>query len=1275
MLSQTSPFGRVSRYRYDDTGLTVFSDAGGVVQAMRHDRFGNLTAMIDVDGSAMRLDYDDARRVIQVVERDGATWRYRYDGDDLVERVDPDGLSQRWAWDDRHRLVEAVDRAGAATRYQYDTEHRAPSRVVGPDGSVISQRLDERGLPVEIVDADGVVNMLRWDSDGQLAAIVDAFGESTTFDRDAGGALDRITPPWGAPTVLGYDDAGRLVRTERGDAVWEYGYTAAGRVCRGVEPGEVAWTATFGANGAVEALTDAAGATATFRYDAVGNVTAVVAPDGAVYRHVHDEVGRLVASIEPSGATTATVHDRRGRAIELTDPRGSVWRRRIDALGRTVASTGPDGAETTFTYHPDGHLASTTAVDGRSWRRELDTAGRPVATIDPAGGRSVIDYTPAGRVRSRTSPAGRREEFEYDVAGRLSAVVGIDGVRRSIGRDPRGWATSVLEHDAGGVRRIEHRWDDGGRLVAVTAQGDAGRQDWTFRRDPAGRVVEAVDPTGVATRYDWDRRGLLAAATDPAGLTTRYHHDDRGRLVELEAPGRRVHRLSYGLDGHVESLTDPAGATTRYLRDAAGMLTGLRHGDGAGWDRRLDPAGRETERAGSDGTVTGRYSYDVAGRLVGASVPDSGVAIGFLWDDNDRVEQIVAGNGVRRVERDADGWVTATVDPDGIRTEHRADGGDALRDRAGRLTIGVDGTVFRYDDVGRIAEIAPSDEPSTTYSYDADGLVATEDGPDGVRRFEYDPAGRVVTMEIDGRGTTRYAYDVCGRRVGEDRPDGTAVVYRWDVLGRLERIERLDAEGVVVGEVGVAYDALDRPVVVDGRSVAYDAVSLLPDGEAWLPGGDRPFGATPAGDVWLIGARVLDPDTHQFLSSDPLLPVPGSHGAASGYTYCWNDPINWVDPTGMRPLSTEEFAAVMSAAEQTALGKAWDAVVDDPWGTLAMVGVTALGVGLCATGVGTAVGAGILIGVGASAGIGLATGTFSPRMVAVNGVVGGLSAGVGGAVTTTSWQGAVALGASTGAGETVVGSLLAGQGFPSSTELLVGTGTGGLGSGGANVFGHLHTPGATAALDHSPTSTAVLVEGAGSGTRPLNVRPSAVDPNWGLTGAHVDKHLFGSGPSALRQIDAAGNPDVWRDHIQDLAGRPVTRTLKGGVEDIVGTFPKADGSGTFQFGIRIAPSPDGTWDLVTLLTRTVGGPMYVCPVCEYPGLRSQPYETWPPPPDLDLSPPYEDLLGPASYEVCPRCGFEFGNDDNPGTAEPVSFETYRAEWERRGQPWFAPPDP
>jgi hypothetical protein len=84
-----------------------------------------------------------------------------------------------------------------------------------------------------------------------------------------------------------------------------------------------------------------------------------------------------------------------------------------------------------------------------------------------------------------------------------------------------------------------------------------------------------------------------------------------------------------------------------------------------------------------------------------------------------------------------------------------------------------------------------------------------------------------------------------------------------------------------------------------------------------------------------------------------------------------------------------------------------------------------------------------------------------------------------------------------------------------------------------------------------------------------------------------------------------------------------------------------------------------------------GDPSLTCPVCGWDALTVKPYETWPPPPDLAISPPYEDFLGRPSYEVCPQRGFEFGNDDNPGTAEPSSFEQYRLEWEAQGRPRFS----
>jgi len=140
---------------------------------------------------------------------------------------------------------------------------------------------------------------------------------------------------------------------------------------------------------------------------------------------------------------------------------------------------------------------------------------------------------------------------------------------------------------------------------------------------------------------------------------------------------------------------------------------------------------------------------------------------------------------------------------------------------------------------------------------------------------------------------------------------------------------------------------------------------------------------------------VLDQASRQFLTPDPLLAVPGSNGAASAYTYAWNDPVNFVDPTGMRPISREDWNAIRGREEQGRLGQAWQAIQDDPWGSLAAGAVIVTGAVLCFTL--APVGVGILIGAGVSAGAGFATGTLDPRQVALSGVLGGISGGAGAA--------------------------------------------------------------------------------------------------------------------------------------------------------------------------------------------------------------------------------------------------------------------------------------
>jgi len=82
---------------------------------------------------------------------------------------------------------------------------------------------------------------------------------------------------------------------------------------------------------------------------------------------------------------------------------------------------------------------------------------------------------------------------------------------------------------------------------------------------------------------------------------------------------------------------------------------------------------------------------------------------------------------------------------------------------------------------------------------------------------------------------------------------------------------------------------------------------------------------------------------------------------------------------------------------------------------------------------------------------------------------------------------------------------------------------------------------------------------------------------------------------------------------------------------------------------------------------------FVCPCCGFPALDVAPYAHIGLPPWIAHGePPYSQRYGTPSYDVCPCCGFEFGNDDEPGTAQPQSFAQYLRNWVPGGCIWFSP---
>jgi RHS repeat-associated protein len=153
-----------------------------------------------------------------------------------------------------------------------------------------------------------------------------------------------------------------------------------------------------------------------------------------------------------------------------------------------------------------------------------------------------------------------------------------------------------------------------------------------------------------------------------------------------------------------------------------------------------------------------------------------------------------------------------------------------------------------------------------------------------------------------------------------------------DPLGQLTRVDSQPAGPVPAappGELAVrasghnVIEVAGSPVAeMNGstRLLSADWRGNVGTAPVWGPV-DRPPGQRVAvgylgeleidGLVW-VRNRVYDPDTHSFLSRDPLAGQPGWPGSLTNpYVYAFNDPVQWRDPLGLKPVTAEQASAQM----------------------------------------------------------------------------------------------------------------------------------------------------------------------------------------------------------------------------------------------------------------------------------------------------------------------------------------------------------------------------
>lgn len=839
---------------------------------------GVLNSVIDSNGNTVTLSYDLNGLLTTITDASGRTISFSYNVDNKVETIlDPLDRQITFSYENGN-MHTSTDVAEVTTTFTYDAMNLLTSMTT-PNGTTSFAYQDYpfgRRL-VSVTDAEGQTTLYAIDAPNQEVMVTDARGNTTRYGYNYDGYTTYITDPLGNKTAFGYDAHGN--RTSVIDA---NGKQAA---------------IYYDSRGNVTAITDPLGDTSTFGYDARDNLTLTTDPLGRVYAYTYDANDNLLQIADPLTNQTDFTYDAQGQLLSLIDARDNTATFAYDPYGNLQSVTDPLGNAATFTYNLIGKRESFTDPLGNTSNFEYDPLGRLIKTIHSDTTAFIIERYCSG-ISGIIDENGKNTLYDHNAINQRTKVT-----------DPMGHETS-------------YAYDPTGNLAALT---DPLGQATAFAYDAVDRLAQLTYPEGTSESYTYDPVGNLVTTVDPNGQAITYQYDDLNRLISVTGLDFSI-TYTYDVVGNLDTMSDATG-TTDYAYDELNRLTQVTYPNGQTIGYTYNEVGDITGIATPFGTVG--YTYDIANRLSGITLPNAQEVI-YQYDAGGNLLQVDFPNGT------AGAYAYDSRNRLDILTNYGL--GDAV---IAAYAYTLDGVGNRTQ-VDLIEPLVPSFTPEIVdYTYGLGNILTTADGnsythdangnmthkTDGINatNYTYDSLNR-LTQVADSSQITEYIYNGLGQRVGKI-VDGVQTNYLIDPNGILPQVlaemdenndliafYAYDGSGLVAKVTPANeyyfyhYDGLGSTIAItDSSAQIVNAYAYSPYG---LVGSQETiensfeyvgrFGVMAEGNgLYFMRARYYDPEVGRFVNKDPI----GYAGGMNLFTYCQNDPINFIDPWGLWDLT------------------------------------------------------------------------------------------------------------------------------------------------------------------------------------------------------------------------------------------------------------------------------------------------------------------------------------------------------------------------------------
>ncbi len=584
----------------------------------------------------------------------------------------------------------------------------------------------------------------------------------------------------------------------------------------------------------------------TISYDSSGRLARTVQGTYNQKTYAYNSAGFLQSVTNGLSEVTSYFYDLAGRLTSVTLPDTRVIQYSYDANGNMTGVTPPSRPLHAFTFNafelPSEYQPPTlTGVSVVNTQYTYNMDKQLTLITRPTGDTAAFNYNSTTGLLSNITLAGGTNSYTYQTnTDLISRIDSADGIRSNYTYYGRNIATEEQRKTATDflVGKVTRTYDWAHRVSNITTQGNASSPNLSTSIT-YNNDSQPTSIGGMALTYSYPSGRLATTAFDKISDSRTY--DTYGNLSGYSAyynptSGSPVLLYSYTL-----------------TRDTLHRITS------------------KTETIGGVTTLYD-YDYDSVGRLEGVYV-NSVLSAAYTFDTNgNRTSGSGSGASFTATFDDQDRQLTQST----LTYTHNANG-----DRTQRVTPGTGNTDYTWDAIGNLKTYTTPTGSVFSYGYDGENrLVMRKTGTTVNYRYVYADDYRILAKTTDA-GVISQVYQY-GTHINTPDTFYNGSWYRiiTDHLGSPRLVVR--ASDGVIGQ-RMDYNVFGR--VTNDTSPGFQAYGFA--GGIYFP--------TEA--LVKFGARFYDPVPGRWISKDPIL---FGGGSANLFGYVANDPINFMDPSGLK---------------------------------------------------------------------------------------------------------------------------------------------------------------------------------------------------------------------------------------------------------------------------------------------------------------------------------------------------------------------------------------